>query len=225
MPPEKKIQHAAKHMQDRRGDQRIGGVKHQHQQSNNYNARNMRLKVKSHCHVRENNTVGEYLTPEALTCILSRTYMLGKKQNYGNLGKFRGLEAERAYLQPAESAAAVIHSAGIAQHQHQRKEEAHADKAGQSQLLDPFIGEIGSDSHADEAEQRRKGLLLQKVKGIVIGIVGQCGDLAASLVKRKFDVKDYGTVFPGHGGFLDRIDSYLFVFAAMYILTEIVIKL
>lgn len=61
--------------------------------------------------------------------------------------------------------------------------------------------------------------------GVVIGIVGQCGDLAASLVKRKFDVKDYGTVFPGHGGFLDRIDSYLFVFAAMYILCKIVIKL
>lgn len=61
--------------------------------------------------------------------------------------------------------------------------------------------------------------------GVVVGIVGQCGDLAASLVKRKFDVKDYGTVFPGHGGFLDRIDSYLFVFAAMYILCKIVIKL
>ncbi len=63
------------------------------------------------------------------------------------------------------------------------------------------------------------------VGGVVIGIVGQCGDLAASLVKRKFGVKDYGTIFPGHGGFLDRIDSYLFVFAAMYILCRVVIKL
>ena len=54
---------------------------------------------------------------------------------------------------------------------------------------------------------------------MVIGVFGELGDLAASLVKRKFDVKDYGTVFPGHGGFLDRIDSYLFVFAGIYVLS------
>ncbi len=68
-------------------------------------------------------------------------------------------------------------------------------------------------------------VLFYSLAGIVVGIFGQCGDLAASLVKRKFGVKDYGNIFPGHGGFLDRIDSYLFVFAGMYILYEIVVKL
>ena len=59
--------------------------------------------------------------------------------------------------------------------------------------------------------------------GVVIGVFGELGDLAASLVKRKFDVKDYGTVFPGHGGFLDRIDSYLFVFAGIYVLSSLLL--
>ncbi|MBR4395849.1 MAG: phosphatidate cytidylyltransferase [Eubacteriaceae bacterium] len=57
--------------------------------------------------------------------------------------------------------------------------------------------------------------------GIIFGIIGQFGDLAASIVKRKYGVKDYGTVFPGHGGFLDRFDSYLFAFAAAYVYADI----
>ncbi|NLW71160.1 MAG: phosphatidate cytidylyltransferase [Eubacteriaceae bacterium] len=68
-------------------------------------------------------------------------------------------------------------------------------------------------------------LLFFLTGGIVTGITGQFGDLAASLIKRKFSVKDYGDIFPGHGGFLDRIDSYLFVLAAVYILAGFIIKL
>lgn len=46
---------------------------------------------------------------------------------------------------------------------------------------------------------------------IVISIVGQLGDLVASAIKRHYDVKDFGNIFPGHGGILDRLDSLLFV--------------
>lgn len=48
------------------------------------------------------------------------------------------------------------------------------------------------------------------ILGVVIGIVGQWGDLFESAVKRDFHVKDSGRILPGHGGVLDRFDAVLF---------------
>lgn len=42
-----------------------------------------------------------------------------------------------------------------------------------------------------------------------LSIISQLGDLAASVIKRRFGVKDYGKIFPGHGGVLDRFDSII----------------
>ncbi len=47
--------------------------------------------------------------------------------------------------------------------------------------------------------------------GFITSIVSQTGDLIMSAVKRKFDLKDYGKLFPGHGGVLDRFDSVIAV--------------
>ncbi len=52
--------------------------------------------------------------------------------------------------------------------------------------------------------------------GLIGGAAGQLGDLFASLVKRHCKVKDYGTIFPGHGGMMDRLDSIFFVAIIVY---------
>ena len=48
-------------------------------------------------------------------------------------------------------------------------------------------------------------------------VLAQLGDLAASAIKRYNNLKDYGKIFPGHGGFLDRFDSVLFTGPVVYI--------
>ncbi len=49
-------------------------------------------------------------------------------------------------------------------------------------------------------------------------VASQIGDLAASAIKRKLDIKDYGKILPGHGGILDRFDSMLMVAPITYLI-------
>lgn len=53
--------------------------------------------------------------------------------------------------------------------------------------------------------------------GLFGGLIGQIGDLFASIIKRHCQVKDFGHIFPGHGGMLDRLDSILFVAVFVYV--------
>jgi len=53
------------------------------------------------------------------------------------------------------------------------------------------------------------------VLGFVLSAVSQVGDLIASLIKREHGVKDYGNIFPGHGGVMDRFDSVISIAAIL----------
>ena len=56
------------------------------------------------------------------------------------------------------------------------------------------------------------------VCGLVLSAVSQVGDLIASLIKREHGVKDYGNIFPGHGGVMDRFDSVLSITAILMVI-------
>lgn len=56
------------------------------------------------------------------------------------------------------------------------------------------------------------------VIALLSAVVSVCGDLLASLVKRNYGVKDYGFIFPGHGGVMDRFDSVIAVSPFLYVL-------
>ncbi len=57
------------------------------------------------------------------------------------------------------------------------------------------------------------GLLYWQITiiAVILCIIGQIGDFAASVIKRHFEVKDFSDLFPGHGGMIDRIDSIIFI--------------
>ncbi len=62
-----------------------------------------------------------------------------------------------------------------------------------------------------------KTALIYIALGTGIGVLAELGDLAASRIKRAIGIKDYGKIFPGHGGFMDRLDSIMYSLAVLLI--------
>lgn len=53
------------------------------------------------------------------------------------------------------------------------------------------------------------GFFVSLLMAMIISVCSQAGDYGKSIVKRRYDIKDFGTIFPGHGGVLDRLDGIL----------------
>ena len=61
------------------------------------------------------------------------------------------------------------------------------------------------------APQYHSNLLIFAIAGVFVSVVAQIGDLSMSVIKRTYGIKDFGKLFPGHGGVLDRFDSVIAV--------------
>ena len=59
------------------------------------------------------------------------------------------------------------------------------------------------------------------IAGLLVAVISQIGDLIASLIKREHGIKDYGKIFPGHGGVMDRFDSVLSTSILLWLLMQI----
>lgn len=63
-----------------------------------------------------------------------------------------------------------------------------------------------------------KDIVILAVISAIAGLISMVGDLTASAIKRNYDIKDYGTLIPGHGGIMDRFDSMMITAPIIYYL-------
>lgn len=97
--------------------------------------------------------------------------------------------------------------------------EISPNKSWEGCLGGLFFGVLGSSILYLILINTEINIIILMLIVLCLSIIGQLGDLFFSLIKRQYGVKDFGTVIPGHGGILDRLDSFIFVLLAFTFLT------
>ena len=85
-------------------------------------------------------------------------------------------------------------------------------------LVGGIIGVLAAALFLDHG---RVHLIEYAIFAVVLSALAQVGDLSASVVKRRYGVKDFGSILPGHGGLMDRIDSVLFILPVVYMFYKV----
>lgn len=75
----------------------------------------------------------------------------------------------------------------------------------------------------DAMDIQKSHIVLISLAAMACGFISMVGDLAASAIKRNYDIKDYGSLIPGHGGILDRFDSVIITAPVLYYLMVLII--
>ena len=70
-------------------------------------------------------------------------------------------------------------------------------------------------------ETESANYIVVALMSVFLSVISMCGDLTASVIKRNFEIKDFGKLIPGHGGILDRFDSIIFVLVALYSIVNV----
>lgn len=86
-----------------------------------------------------------------------------------------------------------------------------------------IVGALFGFFMSEQIVTDRQVTMIFALIGAIGSVVAQMGDLAASAIKRNYNIKDYGKLIPGHGGIMDRFDSVLVTAPMIYFLFTLLI--